>query len=184
MKIEVGTVKRFRAKSENLPETGSGGNLNSLDPSLSIHLWMFSSELFRKDNLIVWNRWSSPGKESCLFHQGSALPAEQLEHSAFAIMPSFILLLLILNTFLVLEKSWFVKWDPLTGDVVWRSNRTTAVPDRGEQGVKETLAAWEPDYLLGKPAAGFPSIASCWSLCFSECSLFTCLLFWSLQLTF
>lgn len=32
MKIEMGTVGRFRAKSENLPETGSRGNLNSLDP--------------------------------------------------------------------------------------------------------------------------------------------------------
>lgn len=38
MKIEMGTVRRFRAKSEKLPETGSRGNLNSLDPSFECSL--------------------------------------------------------------------------------------------------------------------------------------------------
>lgn len=38
MKIEMGTVKRFRAKSEKLPETGSRDNLNSLDPSFECSL--------------------------------------------------------------------------------------------------------------------------------------------------
>jgi len=33
MKIEMGTVRRLRAKSEKLPETGSRGYVNSLDPS-------------------------------------------------------------------------------------------------------------------------------------------------------
>lgn len=127
---------------------------------------MFSSELFRKNNVLVWSQWSSPEKETFLFHQGSALPAEQLEHSVLAITPSFVLLLLLLNTFLVLEKSLFVKWDPITGDIVWRSDRITAVPDGGKQGIRESLGAWEPDCVEAFPVK--PAAAHC----FSEYPLF------------
>lgn len=156
---------------------------------------MFSSELFRKNNLLVWSQWSSPEKESFLFHQGSALPAEQLEHRVLAIMPSFILLLLILNTFLVPEKSLFVKWDPLIGDILWRSDRISLVIE--STGVLEiewfyhhcswlgTARSKRVTWSLGtRLCRGFPTKASCCSLCFSEYSLLISLLFCSLQLKF